>query len=592
MLHSVAQSAAARPKVLAQDIDMKRLATHALTLVVGVSIGLMLWGYATTRIKPVPLEVACDADWLPDEQDSDMEVLPLLLEDGSLVTASLEYGEMKPVTDHLTTFLTHTNRVAFEMYEKKRFGFQIRVSKPVRVLVFVTYPAYMNRDGEWRTSHMHPSQQVDRSQYYYYDYSRREQDSPGNYSFVIYINGLKVRTLDIEVAFPDRHVAVPDEDVAGWQALMAIVDRHIRHDNIVHVSSERPGQLTMGGGWRGNAYLACLQTNISFLKDLNIDTLSLEGMGLADLSPLKHMPLRSLRLHYIGTPDLSPLAALSVTNLNLAVSVTNLAFLRKLPLDSLELHEPEVSSLEPLRGMSISRLVIDLRDSPATDLAVLGTLPLKDLEIRLYRNDRDLSWLTKLTKLGRLRLSSATPLDMSVLSRTSIDKLELDCPWLKDLNALKGMKLTHLSVDGWYMKDISGIEGMPLKVVDLHCTGVEDLTPLRGMPITDLNIAQTRVRDIGILRGMPIKVLNMALTKITDLRPLAGMPLESLHLGHITSTTKGVDIVRSMQRVKFLGGTISSRDGRSYHDFEDCASAFWKEYDAAMAEAQESKTDD
>lgn len=537
----------------------------------------------------VPIDSVCDGDWQPEESSPMIESVPIALKDGSSMSVSLEYGEMDCYAcEQNASFLSHTNRLTFRKDEQKRFGFQIGASKPFRVFTFATHPPMVSKEGEWTTSYMFPSEQIDRKQYYFFDYTRLDVDRPGTFSFAIYVNGFKVRTLNIEVDLPGAKGA--DGDIAGnhtphvgtqkrvsSQELVGLVERHISGDRIVHVSSQREGQLTIEGGWRGNTYELAPLSDISFLKGLDIEDLTLEALSVSDLSPLSGLPLRSAKLYNLKATDLAPLAGLPLTNLVLGLAVTDLSPLKNVPLKSLELCGSRLKELSCLQEMKITKLSIDMECVSGTNIWQLGTLPLTDLEVYNCAKGHDFSWLSKMTRLSRLVLGSERPVDLSVLRTTSIKEIELCNGWVKDISALRGLKLTRFKAVSGKLTDISPLEGMPLKVVHIEGTGVKDLAPLKGAPIEELNIDGTKVRDVSVLRGMPLKKLDMGDTAIQDLTPLEGMRLESLRLGDLSAVKKGLETVRSMNSVRYLRAT-ASRQG-SYVLLEDWAPVFWKKYD-------------
>ena len=529
----------------------------------------------------VPIDAVCDEDWASDPASPEIESVPLRLKDGRSMTLSLEYGEMAAgAPDQGAVFLSRTNRLTFMMDQTRRLGLAISATEPFRAFTFLAYPRMLNEAGEWNSFCMYPSEWGEGRRYCHLDYMRSEVDTPGALSFSTYVNGYKVRTVAIELVLPGAQPAAAGSESSARpagetsrrmppEALVAYVDRHIPDERTAIVSSQREGELTIEGP--GEGMVASL-SDISFLKGLDVDGLTLRGLPIADLSPLAGLPLRSLSLKDLEATDLSPLARLPVTNLVLGLAASDLASLKDMPLKTLELSHQGLRDLSPLQGMGLTKLVIDMDYIQITNLSIVSTMPLSDLELTGHAKDCDYAWLPALTNLSRLSLV-AGHIDLSILQRTSVTDLELTGGAATNVAALKGMKLRRFGVHSQRLTDISALEGMPLTAVDLAGTGVGDLTPLRGVPLEALNISGAPVRDISVLRGMPLKRLDMTGTSIEDLTPLEGMAFERLCLGDLSVVKKGMEAVRSVKSTLFLranvGGVLVA----------DWAPVFWKKYD-------------
>jgi len=91
--------------------------------------------------------------------------------------------------------------------------------------------------------------------------------------------------------------------------------------------------------------------------------------------------------------------------------------------------------------------------------------------------------------------------------------------------------------------------------------------PLRGLFIEGC----LRVHDLSPLKGMPLTWLSInGCARVTDLTPLENMQLTGLLFTPIY-ITKGMDIVRNMETIRWIG--VSSQDRMS-------PATFWKKYDA------------
>ncbi len=111
------------------------------------------------------------------------------------------------------------------------------------------------------------------------------------------------------------------------------------------------------------------------LAGMPLTNLVLHGCGqLEDISPLAGLPLRSLDLDNVAVKDLTPLKGMRIEYLSLRCdTITNIAALAGMPLRRLEVSVFRVPDLTPLAGLPVRQLVLGGADSVSRDLSVLRT---------------------------------------------------------------------------------------------------------------------------------------------------------------------------------------------------------------------------
>jgi hypothetical protein len=121
-------------------------------------------------------------------------------------------------------------------------------------------------------------------------------------------------------------------------------------------------------------------TDLSPLRGLPLEILSIRGWGGADLRPLQGMPLKVLNCSGQGqTLDLSPLSGLPLESLYCnTLTLVNLAALEKMPLKHLQCAESNAADLTPLRGLQLSHL--NINTTSVRDLSPLAGMPLASLD--------------------------------------------------------------------------------------------------------------------------------------------------------------------------------------------------------------------
>ncbi|MCC6512021.1 MAG: SUMF1/EgtB/PvdO family nonheme iron enzyme [Pirellulaceae bacterium] len=181
--------------------------------------------------------------------------------------------------------------------------------------------------------------------------------------------------------------------------------------------------------------------DVSAIHELPLNIFGLHGgYVIADLTALKGMPLQELSLDYSPVADLTPLAGMQ---------------LRQLMLWSWSGND-----LTPLRGMPIERLNIGGNGQPI-DLAPLAGAPLDFLCVNVSQVS-DLSPL-KGMPLRSLYCSNTLVADLSPVQDVPIEELIIRGTLVKDITLAKGMPLKWIEIDyelpNWHqcLKDIPSL---------------------------------------------------------------------------------------------------------------------------------------
>jgi serine/threonine protein kinase/Leucine-rich repeat (LRR) protein len=247
----------------------------------------------------------------------------------------------------------------------------------------------------------------------------------------------------------------------------------------------------------------------------------------------------------------------------------------------------DVRDLAPVRALTKLKY-FDCRNTPLSDLAPLGRMPLTELTV-VGCQVRDLTPL-KGMPLTRLNLNGCQIQNLEPLKGIPLTYLSLENTQVGDLAPLKGMLLSSLGLLNCPVSDLAPLKGMPLTGLDIRCRNVRDLTPLKGMalktlwaggsqvrdltplkgmPLTALYISGTQVQDLSLLKGMKLISLHFHGTSVSDLSPLQGMDLQDIRLTP-KNITRGLDIIRDMKSLK----TIGIGDWKNWP-----ATEFWERYD-------------
>jgi len=235
-------------------------------------------------------------------------------------------------------------------------------------------------------------------------------------------------------------------------------------------------------------------SNISPIKAFkNLKTLNCWGNRrdysqqglLTDLSPLKGLPIEDLSIITSPLTDLTPLKGMKLRQINVErTQVTDISPLHEMPLSIVNLYCTPVSDLTPLKGMPLR--VLQIMGTYVTDLTPLSNLPIENL-------------YCVGTKVNDLSPLKGRPLTTLLCDQTPVS----------DLSPLKGMKLKVLGLGSTQISDLSPLKGMPIEDLNVRQSKVKDITLLKEMPLRILECDLDPMRDLPVINAIPtLKMLN------------------------------------------------------------------------------------
>jgi eukaryotic-like serine/threonine-protein kinase len=357
-----------------------------------------------------------------------------------------------------------------------------------------------------------------------------------------------------------------------------------------------------GGTWSLSCHDQPLG-DLSILKGAAISELIIyNDNNVTDLTPLKGLPLTKLDLgndHPSVDPirDVSALRGLKLEWLSLhGTHVSDLSPLRDMPLNYIDLQKcDELKDLTPLA--SIPTLECVLLPIHAVDLEPLRKLP--NLRVISFRYEQcaaetfwktwdGLPWARKLEAAGidfsieqsedgyyGVTVNDPKFTDCSIFSGSkNIRRLNLDHTRVTDLNPLADLLLIALSLRDTPIKDLSPLRSAALRdaihEVFLGKTSIVDFSPIADCrKLEQFDASDTVLSDLSIVKDMKLRVLNVARTNVTAIAPIAEMPLEDVYL----SGTKVADISPLLKcpTVKSITLPDNSLDIESLHALPNLA---------------------
>jgi len=211
--------------------------------------------------------------------------------------------------------------------------------------------------------------------------------------------------------------------------------------------------------------------DISILKGMALNHLSVRNNGLSDLLPLAGMPLEEFDCGGNPIADVGPLS--------------------RMPLRSVICDGTQVSDLTPLKGMTLNFL--DCSGSQIRDLTPLHDMKLEGLFI------------------GGTKVTDLTPLKGMPLRRLHCPKLPIT-----DLSPLKGCKLTLLDMASTNVQDLTPLQGMSIAELNLAQCGIRDLNGLKRLPLKVLRLEGVPLPDLSILKSLQVIELHCDFHRFRD----------------------------------------------------------------------------
>jgi serine/threonine-protein kinase len=277
-----------------------------------------------------------------------------------------------------------------------------------------------------------------------------------------------------------------------------------------------------------NLWPVAAMTDIKWLTCINPED---DPMLLKDLTPLRGLALENLTLQNCKVTDLSPLRQLPLRQLNLEknTGVKDISALKGMKIEVLNLSGTKVFDLLPLSGMPLK--VLKLNETQIKNLAITKGMPLTQLEIANTRA-YDFSFLPGFKQLRTLNVSGTQfkNQDIAIVASLPLEELTMQDTGVGDISMLKGMQLKSLDVARTSVRDFTVIKTFPLVHLSVAGTKFIQLDMLKDMDsLTSLWISDTDIGDLSPISGLKLKALGIDNTRVTDLSPLKGMPLEELY---------------------------------------------------------------
>lgn len=242
--------------------------------------------------------------------------------------------------------------------------------------------------------------------------------------------------------------------------------------------------------------------DISLLQKMpNLKILVLDNQKLTDISPLKNLDLQIVSLCGNRISDISPLQnSASLLELYIAeTQVSDISVLAdKKALRVLDISYTFLSSVEPLRGLKIGEL--SMFDVTPEDYTVLGELPLLwKLEIRDVPSD-GLEVIAGIESLERITIYSSNITSLDLFARLSnLKYLDL---WSNNVRNLDGIgnlpNIAELNVGENPITEIKIPPQIHLNFLGIRDSGVSDLSFLKDMPYLknlDVNYNQKQLLE-------------------------------------------------------------------------------------------------
>ena len=252
-------------------------------------------------------------------------------------------------------------------------------------------------------------------------------------------------------------------------------------------------------------------TSLSMFAGANVSMLDISACSsVSDLTPLRGLPLQTLSIAHTGVTDLSPL--------------------KGMPLRSLWMADTPVTDLSPLRGMPLKSLYMD-KCPLLTDVSALLEMPQLQ-SVLLPENAANVSDLRALSHLERISYTFDLKASQPACAAAEFWKEHHDLAWLRALRSASIPLLPEQLVDGTWrlviggpsVPDLASLKGARVTVLWLNGTGVTDVRPLEGLPLRKLRLDETPCTDVSALARIPTLESIVLPKSATGLEPLRTLP--------------------------------------------------------------------
>jgi hypothetical protein len=224
-------------------------------------------------------------------------------------------------------------------------------------------------------------------------------------------------------------------------------------------------------------------------------------------------------------------------------------------LNELLIRPVAVADLWPVRALPELRVLrcgTYETDGRLTDLSPLRGLAIETLEVPSNPKLTDLSPLRDVPSLRKLSLEYTAVADLTPLSGSKVEILNVSSTPVSTLAPLQGLPLKQLYFTFTAVNDMAPLRGMPLIALDCMGTRVTDLAPLRDSPLQWLKCAGAAVEDLTPLTGKRMVFLQYRRTRVRDVSVLAGMPLLEVECDY--DPARDAAVLRSIRTLKKING--------------------------------------
>lgn len=182
-------------------------------------------------------------------------------------------------------------------------------------------------------------------------------------------------------ATPEQQLALVEQKIESINGKRVKLIPTIREGRVVGLTVQSDGEGDVPDLWPVGALkdLTRLQAyyvganDLSYLRDLKLQALTIHRGRFPDLTPLRDMPLTEFGLRDAPDYDYSVLSGKAITSLDLTLTgLTSIAFVKGMPLTKLLIDRTRVTDLSPLRGLPLKELKCDF--VAARDTEILRSL--------------------------------------------------------------------------------------------------------------------------------------------------------------------------------------------------------------------------
>ena len=154
-------------------------------------------------------------------------------------------------------------------------------------------------------------------------------------------------------------------------------------------------------------------TDLAPIRNSKLTRLDIHNTAIADLTPIQGMPINNLHMANTQVSDLSPLAGMPIGELHCQnCKFTDIRPLQGMPFHTLEIHGNRITDLSPLAGSSVEYL--NIYKTEITDWRPIQTMQRLKLIHFDFVKERDIDILRSVKTLEQINERSATDFWASV----------------------------------------------------------------------------------------------------------------------------------------------------------------------------------